>query len=65
MVYNNESHLEYEADVPLNVGDTFPAIRGNGPREGERVGTVTVTAVTEDGPTLSVHFWGSKGDPGG
>jgi hypothetical protein len=56
VMYDRESHLVYEAERPLAVGDTFSVIRGNGPREGERMGTATVTALDEDGqPTLDVH----------
>ena len=39
--HDREMHLDvYD---PLAVGDTVEMIRGNGPREGDRIGTATVT----------------------
>lgn len=54
LVYNREAHLEVCGE--LAVGDSFEAIRGNGVREGERMGTVTVVALEDDGPVLEVHL---------
>jgi len=36
-MYDEESHFEVPEGRVLAVGDTFDVIRGNGPREGERL----------------------------
>lgn len=58
IVHDREMHLDvYD---PLAVGDTVEMIRGNGPREGDRIGTATVTGFEETGaPVLDLHFFGS------
>jgi hypothetical protein len=40
------------------VGDTFEVIRGNGPREGDHMGTATVTAIENGEPALEVQLDG-------
>lgn len=58
IVHNREMHLD--VFTPLAVGDTFDAIRGNGQREGDHMGSTTVTGFEDDGsPILSVAFDGS------
>ena len=57
IVHDREMHL----DVPsrtLAVGDTVEVVRGNGPREGDRMGSATVTGFEDGSPVLSVHFDG-------
>lgn len=62
IVYSNESHLEGDPTTALAVGDKFDAIRGNGPREGRRMGSATVTGFDADGnPTIELHI---EGEPG-
>ena len=48
ILYDREAHLAPDADT-LRVGDTLEVVRGNGPREGEHMGTATVTGFAEDG----------------
>jgi hypothetical protein len=57
IVYDREIHLETCAGA-LAVGDTVEAIRGNGPREGDHMGTATVTGFENGSPILSVRFDG-------
>jgi hypothetical protein len=45
--YDREMHLDLFD--PVAVGDTFPVVRWDGPREGDRMGTATVTGFFEDG----------------
>ena len=53
-MFDREIHLDvYD---PLAVGDTLDVIRGNGPREGDRMGTATVTAFEDGEPVLAVRF---------
>ena len=55
IVHDREAHLVCYA--PLEIGDTIDVVRGNGPREGDRMGTATVIEFDEDGtPVLKVHF---------
>lgn len=57
---------EMQLDVfgPLAVGDTVEVIRGNGPREGDRMGSATVTRIDADGsPVLDVRFDGLDQEP--
>lgn len=54
VVHNREMHLDvYD---PLAVGDTFEVVRGNGPREGDYMGTATVTGIEDGSPVLDVRF---------
>lgn len=58
VMYDRETHLEPHGDT-IGVGDTFELIRGNGPREGDSMGTATVTGFEDDGsPVLDVSFGG-------
>jgi len=54
IVHDREMHLETFTD--LVVGDAVEVIRGNGPREGDRMGTATVTAFENGNPVLVVYF---------
>lgn len=55
IMHDRETHVVVGADTTLAVGDTLPVIRGNGPREGEQMGTATVTDFRDDGsPVLEV-----------
>jgi hypothetical protein len=54
-VYDRETHLDVFGREP-QVGDVIPAYRGNGPREGERMGSALVRRITGDGPELEVRF---------
>jgi hypothetical protein len=60
IVHDREIHLD--VDAPPAVGDSFEVIRGNGPREGDRMGTATVTAIENGEPVLEVRFDGQAGD---
>lgn len=53
IAYDDELHLEPHGDT-LAVGDTLEMVRGNGPREGERMGTATITAFEDGAPVLLV-----------
>jgi hypothetical protein len=46
-IYDKETHLE--ASSPLAVGQQFEVIRGNGPREGQRMGIATLMRFNEHG----------------
>jgi hypothetical protein len=46
-------HLEPSTAAPI-VGNTFEVIRGNGPREGDHMGTATVKAIENGAPVLIV-----------
>jgi hypothetical protein len=62
IIYGSEAHLD--TDGPLEVGDTFDVVRGAGPREGDWMGTATVTALDENGePTLDVRFGDAERKP--
>jgi hypothetical protein len=54
VVHDRETHLEPYTD--LIVGDVLEVIRGNGPREGDRMGTATVSGFEDGSPVLAVHF---------
>jgi hypothetical protein len=54
IVHNREMHLDVYGS--LDVGDTVEVIRGNGPREGHRMGTATVTGFEDGSPILNVRF---------
>lgn len=60
VVYDDEIHLDWYADDPLVVGSIVEVIRGNGPREGDRMGSATVTGFEDDGPVLYVHLEGDE-----
>jgi hypothetical protein len=59
LIHDREIHVE--SDGPLAVGDTLDVIRGNGPREGDRMGVATVTAFENGLPVLVVDFDGQPG----
>jgi hypothetical protein len=54
IVHDREIHLD--VFEPLAVGDTFEVVRGNGPREGELMGTAIVTGFEDGQPVLDVRF---------
>jgi hypothetical protein len=54
IVHDREIHLY--VDDPPQVGDTIEVIRGSGPREGDRMGVATVTAIEDGAPVLRIHF---------
>ena len=56
IVHDREIHLDvYD---PLAVGDTLDVIRRNGPREGDHMGTATVTAFKDGVPVFKLRFDG-------
>ena len=55
IAYDDELHLEVPRRHTLAVGDRLEMIRGNGPREGEPMGTATVTAFEDGLPVFVVH----------
>ena len=58
IVFDREAHLEMFSE-PV-VGDVVEVVRGNGPREGDCMGSATVTGFDNDGsPVLAVRFVGS------
>lgn len=50
--------IEAETDAAmLVVGDTLDVVRGNGPREGERMGTAEIVDFDDDGnPVIEIQF---------
>jgi hypothetical protein len=55
VMHDRETHLELDSEP--EIGDTVEVIRGNGPREGDYMGTATVTGFEADGsPILEVRF---------
>lgn len=55
VIHDRKIHLA--CDEPLVVGDTIEVVRGNGPREGARMGVATVVAFDELGaPVLDVRL---------
>jgi len=54
IVYDREMHLE--STDALVVGDVVEVIRGYGPREGDRMGTATVSGFEDGSPVLDVRF---------
>ncbi|HTP20861.1 MAG TPA: hypothetical protein VMJ65_14735 [Solirubrobacteraceae bacterium] len=49
LMYDDHYDLEADPAQTAAVGDTLPVFRGNGPGEGDVIGTATVTAIGEDG----------------
>lgn len=47
LFHNREIHLDVSGRI--EIGDSYPVIRGNGPREGDQMGTATVSAINPDG----------------
>lgn len=57
IVHDRVMHLEPALGVELAAGDTVEVIRGNGPREGDYMGSAIVTGFDDDGrPMLVVDF---------
>jgi hypothetical protein len=60
--HDRECHLDVYGEIA--VGDAFPVIRGNGPREGDHIGTGIVTGLDENGtPALEIWFDDQTVDP--
>lgn len=57
LLYDRETQIH--ARVELAVGDTLEVVRGNGPREGMRAGTATITESEDGSRSLSVMLDGS------
>jgi len=55
-IFDHEMHLDVFG--PVKVGDVVEVVRGNGPREGDRMGAAVVTAIEDGAPVLDVHFDG-------
>ena len=55
-IHDRETYLESYPGRTLAIGATVDVIRGNGPREGDRMGTATITGYDDGGPILDVHF---------
>jgi hypothetical protein len=56
IVHDRETFLEL--DRPAVAGDTVAIIRGNGVREGDSMGTATITGFDENGaPVLTMHLF--------
>jgi hypothetical protein len=57
VMHDVETHFEVPPGTVIEVGDTFEVVRGNGPREGSRMGTATVVALGDGGaPVLDVSL---------
>ena len=55
LLFDQEIHLD--TTEPLSVGDTLEIFRGNGPREGDFMGTARVKGFDENGaPDLELSF---------
>jgi len=54
IVHDREMHLETTA--ALHINDRVEVVRGNGPREGDRMGTAIVTAIEDGSPVLAVRL---------
>jgi hypothetical protein len=60
LVFDRETHLEGGS---YQLGDTVEVVRGNGPREGERMGTGTVIDLLDDGvPVLDIVLGSDERD---
>ena len=54
-LYLHDREMHLDADVDYELGDVIEVVRGNGPREGDYMGTATVTGFDDDGrPTLDI-----------
>jgi hypothetical protein len=61
IIYNRECHFDVKSGQVLTLGDKFEAVRGNGPREGDHMGTATVVGFDDEGgPELEVHIDGGE-----
>jgi hypothetical protein len=54
-MYNRETDMLVPPEHEIAVGDKLDVIRGNGPREGERMGTATIVGFDDDG-ACTLHF---------
>ena len=60
VMYDYEALVEVDAGHTLVTGDLFMVYRGNGPREGDLMGTAIVTGFKDGGAILRVHKEGWK-----
>lgn len=60
-LYVSDLEMQLEPTRDLVVGDIVEVIRGNGPREGDRMGTATITGFKDGIPALDVRFDGGVG----
>lgn len=59
LIYNRA--IQLDVDEAPKVGDTFEVFRGNGPREGDYMGTAFVVSLDEDGnPVLEISLGGGR-----
>jgi hypothetical protein len=59
IVYDREPkpHLKVVVGYAFGLGEEIPVIRGDGPRESERMGTATVIGFEADGtPSLDIQI---------
>lgn len=54
VLYDREMHLDIYG--PVVVGESFDVVRGNGIREGDRMGTATIVAIDDGCPILDVRL---------
>ena len=52
-IYKNDTDLELPAGHEPTIGDKFEVYRGDGPREGECMGTATIRRSRKTGPCSS------------
>jgi hypothetical protein len=57
-LFVHDREMQLDVYGPLAVGDSVDVIRGNGPREGEHMGSAIVTAIKNGEPVLEVRFDG-------
>lgn len=53
-IYDRQTVLDLEG--PPALGDRYVVVRGNGPREGERMGVAIVVGFDDDGPLVDVQL---------
>jgi hypothetical protein len=56
VLYNDESHFVIPPGHTPAVGDRMEVVRGNGPREGDRMGVATIAAFEDGTPVLRIDF---------
>jgi len=62
VIFDRQSQFQVPYGQTLAVGDTFQAFRGNGPREGDYLGTATILRFKDGGPVLALHFGGDEAE---
>jgi hypothetical protein len=61
VVYDDEMHLDLAGEGDLSTGDVFACVRGNGPREGDYMGTATIIAFEDGQPVVECDWNGRRG----